>query len=224
MLFAAMHPDQTSALVTINGYARLRRAPDYPWGFPAAAENAAQGLDQRTDGGPGDRSGSINPGMAEGPRGRLGGEARAGCRQPSSRRAQAAARLRHRRSRRSPDDHRSDAGRSTHEGRTPSPILAMPSYLVDHIAGSRFVELAGQRPLARHVRVTPDPSWTRSRSSSPDDPGAQPRTAVLKTVAFTDIVGSTEMRGRPRRSPVARSPRDSRVGGPTRDRAAREAG
>ena len=30
MLFAAMHPELTSALVTINGYARLRRAPDYP--------------------------------------------------------------------------------------------------------------------------------------------------------------------------------------------------
>ena len=28
LLFAAMHPDQTSALVTLNGYARLRRAPD----------------------------------------------------------------------------------------------------------------------------------------------------------------------------------------------------
>ena len=34
MLFAAMYPNETSALISFNGYARLRRAPDYPAGVP----------------------------------------------------------------------------------------------------------------------------------------------------------------------------------------------
>jgi class 3 adenylate cyclase len=34
MLFAAMYPNETAALVTFNGYARLRREPDYPAGLP----------------------------------------------------------------------------------------------------------------------------------------------------------------------------------------------
>lgn len=34
MLFAATYPARTSALVLINSFARLARAPDYPWGAP----------------------------------------------------------------------------------------------------------------------------------------------------------------------------------------------
>lgn len=33
-LFAASHPERTSALVMLNSFARLSRAPDYPWGMP----------------------------------------------------------------------------------------------------------------------------------------------------------------------------------------------
>ncbi|PWN01799.1 adenylate/guanylate cyclase domain-containing protein [Nocardioides silvaticus] len=40
LLFAAVHPDRTTAVVSVNGYARLRRAPDYPAGFPPEAEAA----------------------------------------------------------------------------------------------------------------------------------------------------------------------------------------
>lgn len=32
MLFAATHPQRVSGLVLVNSYARLSRAPDYPWG------------------------------------------------------------------------------------------------------------------------------------------------------------------------------------------------
>jgi class 3 adenylate cyclase/pimeloyl-ACP methyl ester carboxylesterase len=32
MLFAATHPDRVSGLVLVNSFARLSRAPDYPWG------------------------------------------------------------------------------------------------------------------------------------------------------------------------------------------------
>jgi class 3 adenylate cyclase len=41
MLVAATHPEQTQALVTVNSYARLARAPDYPWGLPPGAQEAA---------------------------------------------------------------------------------------------------------------------------------------------------------------------------------------
>jgi class 3 adenylate cyclase len=34
ILFAAAHPDRTSGLVLVNATARIRRAPDYPFGMP----------------------------------------------------------------------------------------------------------------------------------------------------------------------------------------------
>jgi pimeloyl-ACP methyl ester carboxylesterase len=34
VLFAATHPDRTTALVLVNATARVRRAPDYPIGLP----------------------------------------------------------------------------------------------------------------------------------------------------------------------------------------------
>lgn len=40
MLFAAMHPNQTAALVTVNGYARMRQDDDYPWGMASSDEAA----------------------------------------------------------------------------------------------------------------------------------------------------------------------------------------
>jgi len=37
-VFAATHPERTTALVTVNAYARLLRADDYPWGLPPVAQ------------------------------------------------------------------------------------------------------------------------------------------------------------------------------------------
>lgn len=67
LLFAATHPDLTRALVTINGFARLRRDADYPWGFPPEAEAALLTF-MRDKWGTGHVLGSFNPGMAEGTR------------------------------------------------------------------------------------------------------------------------------------------------------------
>jgi pimeloyl-ACP methyl ester carboxylesterase len=39
-LFAATYPDRTAALITLGSYARLKPAPDYPWGRPIAAHEA----------------------------------------------------------------------------------------------------------------------------------------------------------------------------------------
>ena len=67
MLFAAIHPERTTALAMINGFARLRRAPDYPWGFPPDAE-AAMLEHMRSHWGSGRVLAAFNPGMATGPR------------------------------------------------------------------------------------------------------------------------------------------------------------
>ena len=67
LLFAATHPELTTAVVTINGFARLRRDADYPWGFPPEAETVL--LDSMGEAwGTGQILGSFNPGMADGPR------------------------------------------------------------------------------------------------------------------------------------------------------------
>jgi class 3 adenylate cyclase len=34
LLFAATHPERVRSVVVINSYARMERAPGYPWGFP----------------------------------------------------------------------------------------------------------------------------------------------------------------------------------------------
>lgn len=65
LLFAATHPDLTAALVTINGFARLRRAEDYPWGYPPKAEESMLSFVEN-NWGTGRVLGSFNPGMAEG--------------------------------------------------------------------------------------------------------------------------------------------------------------
>jgi class 3 adenylate cyclase len=69
MLFAATHPNQTQALVTINGYARSRRAPDYPWGFPPEAETWLWEFIER-EWGTGATMGMVNPSFAATPQGR----------------------------------------------------------------------------------------------------------------------------------------------------------
>jgi pimeloyl-ACP methyl ester carboxylesterase len=40
MLVAASHPDRAQALVTVNSFARLTRAPGYPAGMPERAQQA----------------------------------------------------------------------------------------------------------------------------------------------------------------------------------------
>ena len=64
LLFAAMHPDQTAALVTLNGYARLRRAPDYPWGYPPNGEGALIAIIE-SQWGTGVPLGSISPDLSK---------------------------------------------------------------------------------------------------------------------------------------------------------------
>ena len=41
LLFAASHPERTERLVLMNTFARMERAPDYPWGYPPEARDRA---------------------------------------------------------------------------------------------------------------------------------------------------------------------------------------
>lgn len=139
MLFAAMHPDQTAALVTINGYARLRQAPDYPWGHPPSAEDATiRSIEENW--GTGTQLESINPGMAQFGRDWLGRLERAA---GSPRRAARMQRLVFELDVRDVLSAISAPTLVIHTAENPFARPEHAGYLVDHIAGSRYVELPG---------------------------------------------------------------------------------
>jgi pimeloyl-ACP methyl ester carboxylesterase len=47
LLFAATHPDRTSALILVNSYARLAWSEEYPWGIrPGAAESLLSAVEE----------------------------------------------------------------------------------------------------------------------------------------------------------------------------------
>ncbi|KAA1425875.1 adenylate/guanylate cyclase domain-containing protein [Nocardioides antri] len=189
LLFAAIHPERTAALVTINGFARLRRASDYPWGYPPSAEAGLLDF-MRETWGTGRVLGSFNPGMSEGPRaiewlGRV---------ERSSAAPRAAA--------------RKQTNVFEVDVRAALPSIGSPTlvvqnsddpyvraghahYLVDNIAGARYVELPG----ADHT-----PFISRESDRIIDLIGeflagtkrADANGRRLMTVAFTDIVDSTK--------------------------------
>ncbi len=189
LLFAAMHPERTAALVTINGFARLRHSPDYPWGFPPGAEAGVVAF-IRENWGTGRVLGSFNPGMVEGPRGwdwlaRLersaAGPSRAARRQewvfgidvrdvlPSI-----------------------SAPTLIVQSRENSYVRAgHAQYLHDHITGARLLDLSGED----HSPFVSSSIETLMDGIEEFVTGATPVRSTarsLMTVAFTDIVGSTE--------------------------------
>jgi pimeloyl-ACP methyl ester carboxylesterase len=190
MLFAAMHPERVTALVTINGFARLRRAADYPWGLPPRAE-ASTGERMRTTWGTGHVLGSFNPSLVEGPRG-LERTARA-------ERAAATPRV----------AALKQASVFEIDVRDVLPAIAAPT-LVIHTRGNSFI-------LSKHgeylAEMIPDATYVElpGGDHSPffSDDAEQTQGAIdsfltgnrrpvatqrsLMTVAFTDIVDSTTM-------------------------------
>jgi class 3 adenylate cyclase len=66
VLFAAMHPERTSALVLINGTARLAAADDYPIGLPPESCAQMSELFASTWGRP-DGMATLNPSVADDP-------------------------------------------------------------------------------------------------------------------------------------------------------------
>ena len=190
MLFAAMHPNQTAALVTVNGYARMRRADDYPCGQP---DGYVAGTFQliAESWGTGSVLGFTSPGFGGSPR----------ARDWVARLERASATPRHAavRQRLALELDVRDVLSTIR-----SPTLVIQSrdddyirrghaqYLVDHIAGAQLVEL----PSADHVPFVADvdvdllmdaiQEFLTGTTRRPDTDRA------LKTVAFTDIVDSTK--------------------------------
>jgi class 3 adenylate cyclase len=187
LLFAASHPDRTHALVLLNSYARLSRAPDYPWGTSSEFEEGVI-ADLRGAWGRGALAKIVAPSAAADPafRSWLGRYQRLGSspgeviafrrmlEQVDVRQVLASVRVPtlvvHRR-----DNRLVEAG----HGR----------YLAEHIAGARYVEVAGADylPFLGDAGVILDEIeefLTGSRRRPEAD-------RVLATVLFTDIVGST---------------------------------
>jgi class 3 adenylate cyclase len=188
MLFAAMHPNQTAALVTVNGYARLRRADDYPWGQPPGYEAASMQLIADAWG-TGACLGWTTPSFLTDPRRR----------EWIARLERASATPRHAavRQRLALDldvrDVLSSIDAPTLVIQSRDNDYARPGhahYLVDHIAGARYAEL----PTADHVPFVEgtDELIDVIQEFLTGSPRRAHTDRALKTVAFTDIVESTQ--------------------------------
>jgi class 3 adenylate cyclase len=192
-LFAASHPERTQALVTINSYARLARAPDYLWGLPPKAQQSVLTMIE-TAWGTGAPMLTMAP--AEFRDDRLQGYL---------------ARLE-----RTAGGPRRAAGKQRLifdiDVRDVLPAVTVPTlvtqnsgnplvrpehgrYLAEHIPGARYLELPGDGHWlwvtddAEPLMDTIEEFLTGARRTPEPD-------RVLTTVAFTDIVGSTELAAR----------------------------
>ena len=188
MLFAAMHPNQTAALVTINGYARLRRSDDYPWGQPPGYEAASLQL-IADSWGTGGCLGFTTPSLMTDPRRR----------EWIARLERASATPRHAAVRQrlalelDVRDVLSTIGAPTLVITSRDSDYARPGhghYLIDHIVGARYVEL----PTADHVPFLEgvDELMDLIQEFLTGSTRRTHTDRALKTVAFTDIVESTQ--------------------------------
>jgi class 3 adenylate cyclase len=191
MLFAATNPQRVSALVLINTYARLTRAPDFPIGLPPALLDAFVDGIEAWGAGTRDVSGALRllaPSRAADP----------AFRQWFARASRLSA---------SPGGHRIALLRTFQtDVRSILPLVRAPTlvlhskddlyiradhgrYLAEHIDGARYVELRGDGHYLPAIdldtmveEIAEFLTGTRHRPQ-PD--------RVLATVVFTDIVDST---------------------------------
>jgi len=188
MLFAAMYPNETSALVSLNGYARLRRAPDYPAGVPDELISMVTQL-YSNSWGSGAVLAAINPRIDSLANGR---ELMARLERSSANPARAARR----------QEIASDI-----DVRDVLPVISVPTlvlqvrgnryirpghgrYLVEHIPGAALLEIEGTDHMP-----APDTVDVMADATEEFLTGHKPRTVsqrALMSVAFTDIVDSTQ--------------------------------
>jgi class 3 adenylate cyclase len=176
-------------LVTINGYARMRRAEDYPWGYPPKAE-ASMLEHMAATWGTGRTLGAFNLGFAPDQRG-LEWTARLERASATPRQAVIRQQVALEIDIRDVLPTVSVPTLVIHSKDDPYIRVGHAQYLVDHIAGAKYVELPG----ADHT-----PSASEGQDLLMDAieaflTGTTYRAAAdraLKTVAFTDIVDSTQ--------------------------------
>jgi class 3 adenylate cyclase/pimeloyl-ACP methyl ester carboxylesterase len=187
MMYAAMHPERSSALVLVNATARFLWAEDYPVGMPEDAVDALVSW-IREGWGTQDVALFSNPSSADDPEFR---DFVSRIMRASATPRTAAAQY----------DHivRNDARDALPLIQVPTLVVhsrdnglipaAMSQYVADHIAHARFVDIPtadiGIAPFMMDVADHIEEFLTGVRPAVPIE-------RVLTTVLFTDIVGSTE--------------------------------
>jgi class 3 adenylate cyclase len=189
LLFAATYPERTTALVLWASFARSVQAPDYPVGIdPAVAEATIQRVER--DWGKGRAIRAIA--FQDAPRDESTQRLLARAERNSATPALAAAALNF--------GARTDVRHVLHTisaptlvlHRTGDPLISVGCgrYLAEHIAGARFIELPGNFHLSG---VGQDDEALEEIEEFLTGQRHVPEVdRVLKTVLFSDIVGSTE--------------------------------
>ncbi len=194
ILFAATYPERTWALILSGGFARVRWAPDYPWGIPDEELRREREEEERTWGTP-EHAEAISQSLAASTDEESGRAFATLIRQSASPGAAAAlARM----------NNEIDVRHVLSAIRVPTlvmnragehPFTVQASrYLAEHIPGARHVEVPGADHALfagdvdtslRKVEGFLTEAWEERawEEAEPD--------RVLATVLFTDIVGST---------------------------------
>jgi class 3 adenylate cyclase len=198
VMLASSHPERVAKLVIVNGFARLRRAEDYPVGIPGAIVDAfVEGVIEREPGAErGDQNDFLTvgaPSVAGDPAFRAWWE-RAGRQGASPATAKAILRVGYAADVRPLLSAISIPTLVLHRKEEPMFRIGHGRYLAEHIPGARFVELPGNDSLY----------WVGATDALLDEveeflTGARlarsPET-MIATILFTDIVGSTESMAR----------------------------
>jgi class 3 adenylate cyclase len=191
MLFAATYPERTAALVLVNAYARLSRAPDYPWGYPQRVTDIAMARLESEWGTTGFVLDVSSPSLARDPSARQWWcrRERLAC---SPRTAVALARA----------TYEQDARHALPAITAATLVLQVADnrhvraghgrYLADHIAGARYVELPGEDHWF-WAGPSADQATAEIVEFLTGAPAAVESDRVLATMLFTDIVDSTRL-------------------------------
>lgn len=189
VMFAALHPDRTSALVLYGAFARWLKSPDYPFGM--APEMQERGLAIIEEGwGRGVLASLMNPTRAKEPEIRRGW-ARYESLSASPGSAVAMARVNASFDVRHVLPVIRVATLVVHRGEDGFVNVAHGRYLAEHILGAKYVELPG----SDHVPATEDAVDSVAdeiREFLTGQRFAVESDRFLATVMFTDIVSSTE--------------------------------
>jgi class 3 adenylate cyclase len=189
LLFAATHPDRVAGLILVNSFARITRAPDYPWGRSPELEDDVLDV-MRSGWGRGVFLDQVAPS-------RVGDE---GFRQWWARYQRIGA---------SPGTvvtmrrmlGQFDVRDVLPSIRAPTLIIHRAEthwnrvehgrYLAEHIPGATYVEVPGSDHLS--FAGDPEPILRETEKFITGTTGAPSSNRQLSTVLFTDIVGSTEL-------------------------------